>query len=379
MRKIIALLLTTLVLAAPAWACVCECSCEDPTPIPVECPTPVPVPTMFPTAVPTVVPSATPTPLPTVTIPELTRWEENMKSWGARHCATLTSGASFDVRLDAQYYDAERIYLNIRDYTKDASWLDCAAAAEKVYRDEYVIPASGNVQGFRNFSKGLEMDFLRTGDAKSRDAIRLLATRMYCIEGSAYADNELPKIDLSRENAYCLSSYISNENVGYLSIARKARVVNWALGHLSQWFVNKTARFKRPFMAALTAEALIEYWEQTDDPRVIPALVNAADVLWAEYWVPSAEAFKYTDIDTRTLPPSDPAYNTGGTEPASDLNLLISPLYGFLWAQTGESRFRDRHDAVFAGGVRRGYLGGSKQYNQSYRWSIRGIEWRKSR
>ena len=110
-------------------------------------------------------------------------------------------------------------------------------------------------------------------------------------------------------------------------------------------------------MVGLTAHALMMYEERTGDTRVLPALSNALDNLWNAAWDPSSESFLYVDRpSTEGLP-----------EPAPDLNQLIAPAYAWVYLRTAEPRFRDRADAIFAGGVRNAWLGGPKQFNQSYR------------
>jgi hypothetical protein len=39
-------------------------------------------------------------------------------------------------------------------------------------------------------------------------------------------------------------------------------------------------------------------------------------------------------------------------------------------------KYRERGDAIFAGGVQRAWLDGAKQFNQNYMWSPDYIRWR---
>ncbi len=92
----------------------------------------------------------------------------------------------------------------------------------------------------------------------------------------------------------------------------------------------------------------------------------AADWLWANAWHPAERAMFYDALNGGTGP------GTG----APDLNLLIAPMYAFLYAQTGEVKYRDQGDAIFAGGVDLAWLAGAKQFNQSYMWSFDYVKWR---
>jgi len=299
-------------------------------------------------------------------IPEYNRWTAEMLTWGQHHCNRLNDkNLGFDPRLAATYYDAAWVYYQIADFTRDSSWNSCAAAALRVYRDEYVIPAEGIVPGFWNFTRGLAQDYHRTGNSSSKNAVRLLANN------AAFARDVTPASEtedaaLSREVAYAIISYLDAEEIGEPARARLGQLVSQSLGHLDQWFVHRSAPFVRPFMVGLTSQALIEYYERSGDQRILPALINAADSLWDETWVEGAQAFMYTDRH----------HESGGQEPAADLNLLIAPMYAWLYKETGNARFRNRADDIFAGGVRGAYLNNAKQFNQNYRWSFSYLEWR---
>ena len=304
-------------------------------------------------------------------IPNLAKWESQMVKYAKTHCTSLTS-ASGDSALASTYYDMTRVMYQIADYTNDPSWIACAQRAKYIYRDTYVTPNKGGIPGYWNFTTGLRTDFLESGDSLSQQAAILLSQR------AAYAPDTTPaewtvSASKSREVAYAIVSYIDAEMLGQPRRARRAILVDQAYGHLNQWFVKfawqgsgaPLTQFS-PFMVGLTAHGLIRDWEQTHDPRLIPALRMAADWLWANAWLPAERAMFY---DARN----------GGTGPGSgapDLNLLIAPMYAFLYAETGETKYRDQGDAIFSGGVDRAWLNNAKQFNQNYWWSFDYVLWR---
>lgn len=332
------------------------------TPIPTYTGTSTPVPTApaTSTATPTITPGV-------VAIPRRAEWESQMLTYGAIHCANLANNAlTFDSHLAATYYDAEWSFYQIADYTGDSSWLNCAQLAEAVYRDAYVLPNSGTVPGYWNFSHGMTRDYLSTGDASSKDGVVKLA-----LFGSYLPDTTplswTADANMSREVAYGIMAYLNAESLGEPHRTRTEAFVNQALSHLDQWTVSRTAEYVRPFMFSLTSHALISYDAQIGgDSRILPALRTAADWIWDNCWLPSSNAFKYTDR----------VVSSGGTEAAPDLNLLIAPVYAWLWHQTGEATYRDRADLIFAGGVTQAWLSNGKQFNQNYRWSFEYIRWR---
>lgn len=303
-----------------------------------------------------------------VPIPNLDDWEAHMTAFGAIHCASLGSSRTDpDTKLLGTYYDAEWIFYRIRDYTGDESWNNCAALAESVYRDGYVRPADSVVPGYWNFTRGLVEDYLRTGDPVSR------ATAVQLSQFASYNPDWTPldwtqDAALSREVAYAILAYLNAEDVGEARRPRVDALENQALGHIDQWVVSQSAAYVRPFMVGLTSQALIAYDDRVGDPRIVPALAAAMDWLWDHTWIPDQECFMYTDRST----------SSGGMEPAPDLNMLVAPAFAWLYHQTGETRFRDRGDQIFAGGVKHSYIQNAKQFNQSYRWSFDFIRWRAS-
>jgi hypothetical protein len=307
-----------------------------------------------------------------------------MVAIGKRHCAALNTQATLDERLGPTYYDATRVFYQIADYTSDLSWNACAAKARAVYRDAYVIPHQGKVPGYWNFTTGLRMDFERTRDIRSKNAVVALS------ESAAYAPDLTPlqwTVDTarSREVAYTILSYLNAEAVGHPRRARLGPEVDQALGHIEQWFISRSSRapnpytlvpaaagkyYIQPFMVGLTMQALISYWEETYDARVLPAVKTAIDALWDRAWVPADKAFWYENWTT------DPSLSFPAKGGAPDLNLLIAPAFAWVYSQAGEVKYRDRGDQVFAGGIKGAYLAGAKQFNQNYMWSFDYVRWR---
>jgi hypothetical protein len=304
------------------------------------------------------------------TTPALSQWEQQMVQYGNQHCQMLQgSSASGDEKLAGTYYDAERVYYQIADYTNDSKWLDCARAAEQVYRDGYLLGNNGGLPGYWVFPHGLWKDYKRTGDASSKNALFLVSQNAaYAYDGTPLGDLSDPT--LSREVAYNLQSKILAKDLGASTDASMNRLAEEALTHMNAWFVTKTAKFIQPFMVALSSEALINYYKKTGDARVLPAIRVAMDYLWNNLWVSSVQAFLYIDRAVAS------EGGQAAVKPAPDLNLLIAPAFGWLYNQTGETKWLDRGDQIFASGVTQSFLQNAKQFNQSYRWSFDYIAWR---
>jgi hypothetical protein len=65
------------------------------------------------------------------------QWQENMLTHGQKYCELLKDRSKpWAIRSENAYYDAERIYFQIADYTGDNRWNECAQAAERTYRNQ---------------------------------------------------------------------------------------------------------------------------------------------------------------------------------------------------------------------------------------------------
>jgi len=327
-------------------------------------------------------------------IPSRSTWEAHMTSYGQTHCNNLQDPLqAADTKLNASYYDAERVYYQIAAYTGTAAWNTCAAAAEAAYRDYFVLPNNGAVAGFWNFTKGLRMDYERTGDTTSQNAAFLLSLNAaFASNGAATHLKITPAA--SREVAYAALSYINTEKLGYVRNPKLAEDLDIMLGHFDQWFVSLNYRcpnvasycvsatvgdyYIAPFMVGLTMEALIDYYQEiSPDPRIPVAVKTAADWLWTHAWYAPYRLFWMDNWIGN--PGSIPAgYWAPPTPPTTDadLNLLIAPAYAWLYGMTGNTTYRDEGDQVFAGGVATAFLAGAKQFNQNYKWSFDFVRWR---
>ncbi len=319
-----------------------------------------------------------PKPLPNIAvksnppIPLLDRWEKQMVTYGAKHSEGDIIEKRGTWEGNVWYYDGQRAYYQIADYTGDVKWIEAAEKVERVYRDGYVVKNNGRTTGYRIFPHGLIEDFKRTGDELSKKAALLLSTRAaYTTRGGGVSTR------LSRETAYCLNAYMVAEDLGAPRHPCFDSALDYALGHMDQWFVSKNFLEDNPegsmppFMVGLTSEALIQYYEKTKDPRIPHVVRTAMDWLWENAWVEDDESFYY-----RNKQPYQPA-----TEPlkgAADLNLLIAPAFAWLYHLTGDPTYRERGDEIFAGGVKGAWLDGGKQFTQSYRWSFDYVKWRQS-
>jgi hypothetical protein len=187
-------------------------------------------------------------------------------------------------------------------------------------------------------------------------------------QSTAYNDSVMEDWSYMRETAYALLMHIHAADFGLTrNMNRIEQLKFYAFSQLDQSFVRFTAEYRKPFMVGLSAQALIEYYEQINpDPQVIERLKIAADYMWGHMWSATGQGFKYTDQ----------AVGDQGQAISPDLNMLIAPMYAWLYKMTGDAKYIQEGDQIWKGGVDRGYLAQGKQFNQNYRLSFRYLKYR---
>jgi hypothetical protein len=310
-------------------------------------------------------------------VPRLTEWENNYIKFAPFLAALLNPGSTYtDAKLDYIFFDAQYHALKANEYFGNTNYLALANNAQTIYHT-YLTSVSFSAPGWRNFTDGFRKDFEVNGDlAAKADAIQLAISAQYATTLTSYSATL--SASLAREVAQACMGYMNAEVLGEPENPRLQPLIEHIYGHFTQWFTSRSSEFVRPYYVALSAQALIQWYDKTQDTRVIPVLTTAADYLWDHLWLPTEKAFMYTDRQV----------GSGGTEAAPDYNLMICPFYAWLYYQTGNVRFRTRADEIFEGGltvndpVTGAHLSGTnlgnsltgagfdaRKFNQCYRWS----------
>ena len=305
-------------------------------------------------------------------LPGLAQWEHYMLDFGQYHCrqAFIAKQGIWDGG-SIWFYDGQRAFYQIADYTGVSLFNACAEQIGDLYQ-QYVFARNGVDYLYRTFTSGFRMDYERTQDPRAREAIFYLAKNAI---GAAADPKFMRGPGRVRENSYLLEHLLDSEAVGWPARPEKvSQAVENSLGILNQLFVQQNHKVKA-FMTGLQAESLIQYFEKTGDPRILPALKTAADVLWDLGWVESAGGFRYC---TQGPAAGDSDCHAGVHQ---GLNLLIAHLYGWLYLKTGDPAYREKGDKIFARGVEGAakgdpYLPYGKQFTQNYRLSFDYIKYR---
>lgn len=279
------------------------------------------------------------------------------------------------------YYDGTWVYQNFATFTKDPSWLTCADYVANTYRtwvnsltlinDDY-----RPLGGWRLFPIGLYRHHLRTNQDEDKQAILRMATKSAFMSSWTNSLEWLVPCSASREVAYLLNSKIIAREFGYDPGDHVEVLTNYALGHLDQWFVQKTCisatdvnLIMQPIMAALTFEALTLAYEKTSDSKVREKILSKVLVSLDELWKMAWNAQRRSMI-ARTDQP---------TEYWATINVMLAANYAWAWQLTGDMKQLERADLLWEGAMTMDFaneIWGGKPFNQVYRRAFDFFKWR---
>ena len=329
----------------------------------------------------------------------LAAWESRMTTAGATYgSSTYINAHPPGDETGTWYYDGERTFYQIASYTGDSNWINSAEYSEGVYRP-YVLNNNGTVPGYRNFAKGMVLDFYHE-PVGSQERTNDVAGVTDLFNNCGPYPAGMPDVAESRETAYAINSGVQALRLGVtINQAKLQEYVDVALGHIDQWVVTKKidtdGNIIEPFMLGLTSEALIGWYNWTVDQhainpsnpvdtRIAPAIKAVADWLIGQTggqynaWDPAYGSFDYMIHYAGQTVDINQATAVDINEYTNQLNNLIVPMFGWLYSKYGETNgaiYRQWGDAIFADAVTCSIDTG-KQFSQNYRWSGDYVQWR---
>ncbi len=357
-------------------------------------------------------------------LPLFDEWESNMTQWGehwGQHLTNLYPAQGSWNGNSMTYYDGQRVFYQIAEHTgQQDPWYSYAQEAKRVYLN-YVAYRINNwsgldysIPGYRRFSHGLYMDWLLVNSPDIMESITKIRDNP-AFSNPEYWGYDNPNTtwywsNYSRDVAYALSAHVMAERAEQpRNEVRVPIYTAMALNHIDEWITGRrdnpdtTKHRFAPFMAGLTAEALIDYYEweveqgQNPNNTIPDALKQLADYMWTAtvfdgpnqdepMWVSDiggtgypyndqggtgVGAFRYEDRE-------NPTSAIDGTALLSpELNMLIAPLYAWVFKHYGDVTYIEQGDLIWEGGVALSNVGwNTKIFNQNYRWSFNYIKWR---
>jgi hypothetical protein len=324
-------------------------------------------------------------------IPALSTWQSNMTTYGAQYCSAPNPPPD---ESGAWYYDGTWVFDQIMNYVgNSAPWKSCAATVKNEYHNYIQSNPRGNgvgsFLGNEVFPDGLYYDCKTNSNVASCTDLHDIAACPNCSNPaqsmianlSAYFDPMS-----TREGCYMLGTKRADYDAGGgTTLAQVKQMAAYCLGNVDQ-AVN-SGGFEECFIDGLAAKALIDYYNDpltgNGDIRVPPAMQALADHLWTE-WLPydgNGGMFFYMksiygQFGSIEMNKTDTSTGSGLTS----LNLIIAPLYAWVYKMTGIQKYQLEGDQVWATGVN---LPPSdllavtgKNFSQTYRWSFDYVKWR---
>jgi Putative Ig domain len=341
-------------------------------------------------------PSGTPSSYPA--IPLLSTWASNMifpwplgsggptNNW---YLGNQFSGTPAYPNCDQciHYYDGQWVYYQIGLYTNNPTYWNVAANnAQALYHAKVNLgsPAGNGVQGYWVFPHGLYYDCTHNGNSVSCMDLNAIATNS---ANANLVGPDYTSCQLQREAAYMLGAKRLNYDAGGSStVPQVKQMASQVLGLVDQ-IVNgyNDYQAEESFMDGLIAQALIEYYMDPNtgngDVRVPPAVKALADHLWTNNFIPWAGTngnFLYQVQQYNSgIMNQQTSFASGDLQA---LNMLIVPMYGWLYQKTGLTQYQLEGDTIWASGVNDPTGGGigysGKNFSQQYRWSMDYVKWR---
>jgi hypothetical protein len=311
-------------------------------------------------------------------IPGLSGWQTTMTSingGGLEFCANPanpTEVFNFGNYEQAWFYDGARVYFQMADYTGDTDWNNCGHNIASQYAN-YVITMNGQVEGYSVFPHGLAMASLRyPAETNFTQAFNLLLNNgLFTVLGGRIDDDRI------RETAFAVEVYtVAESMLGYTRNPNLQRAAEFLMGMLLT-YTEGTGRYTidQTFMDGLAMEALIDYYQLTNDTRVLIVVKRMLDFIWANYdQVNHVIVYNPDPVGphcSNTLmwwgeASGDCAYHNPTAK--IDHN-LITGAFAWYWSVTGNDTYRSEGDELFQHTLDAAPYDG-KLFSVAYRWSF---------
>jgi hypothetical protein len=241
-----------------------------------------------------------------------------------------------------------------------------------------VIGANGKTYGYAAFPHGLAMAALRyPQETKFAQAFNLLLNN-----GTYTPLGGCPYDVLIRETAYAVEVYtVAESMLGYTSnsypnLSNLQRSADFLIGMLLS-YTDGTSRYStnQTFYDGLAMEALVDYYQLTQDARVPLVVKRMLDSIWANYDQINHVIVYNPDPDGPHC--SDTPIWWGLAAPDCALHTiygkilhnLITGAFAWYWSVSGDDTYRSEGDELFQHTLDTLPFSG-KEFSQAYRWSF---------
>lgn len=279
----------------------------------------------------------------------------------------------------ANYYDKVWVYYQAAARpefaARSAEYRARGAEIAIAYRTDYLEKNAYGSSAHWSQLEGIAEHFRQTRDSASRTAVLRTADKLagaYMKSPYSYLTpaNGEGRIWQRTAIAQLLAWELSATAIDSARYARRldslvTHAVKWQAADGSFPYLGQACGGTLPYMEGLRASTLLDMHDRyRPDPRILPMVGKSLAYLWTQ-WRPDA-SFHYLTVTCAN----------GGPTPSPDLNQLFAYAFARYAQITGDATMRARAEAIFAGGVGRGFLSGSKQAAENYVLGFRFLELR---
>jgi hypothetical protein len=168
-----------------------------------------------------------------------------------------------------------------------------------------------------------------------------------------------------------VNAFIDAEKLGAPRHPHLLRYVDYLIGHYDQIFVSKTYSIHQTFYDGLAAEAMIDYYEFTGDPRIPPTIKIMLDWMYNTGWNKEKGKLIWNPD------PLGPTCASSCQVYVTDLINLIVPSFAWYWSITGDPVYQERGDEIWSHALDSDISYSGKIFSQNYKWSFDYLRWRK--
>jgi hypothetical protein len=279
-----------------------------------------------------------------------------------------------------------------------SQWNSCISNIESGYLSyiNAAVPV-GEITAFYQASKGMA-NLALAGDVSARNG--LFATADHAQWKTLRAS--MLDVGLERETNFTTETFIAANKAGDSNEAALIPIgIDYILADIDQ--IVNAAVSHEPFLDGTLADTLIHYYidNGSTDARIPIAIKALGDHLWINYWISGVCSGSPSDLIYGCF-----AYSAGmrhmGIDYSTnlhsyndaDLNLLIAPMYAWLFKMTGNGTipgsdgsqcggtrgqpctYQQAGDTIFQKGLSQSDYYDTKTWAQNYRWSFDYVTWR---
>jgi hypothetical protein len=297
-----------------------------------------------------------------------------------RRCVVNTeesyAGIHKPVPYPIDYYDAtngqvwfynDETFFRMAEYTGDPTWANCGVKVAEAMRDRFAASGPTTMYALYLFPWTMVSAYGWTGDPSFKTQVVNIA------DAGMYWHGSIDDLFM-REHAFAFERRLARRAV---TGEEDYHLQYFADAAISMLYINATRSpergFNEPFMMGLLMRPLIRWYMISHDARVPYVIRITLDRLWDDWYDKSKHHFLYNP---------EPADNVRcwvacNEYTSSKLNNLVAPAFAWYWRLTGEDRFRERGDDLFAYLYADGDPYFAKEWSQGFYWSFDFVEWRK--